>query len=96
MSKESLLNETSILNSVRDTSHIENGAISADNEKEGKTKGRHDDFSDIVDYVMLNSDDREKYRLDIDRIHPVILPIGEGDEMVVRYLQWEMKKITLE
>lgn len=37
-----------------------------------KKKRIHDDFSDLMDYVMLDTIEREKHRLDVDRIHPVI------------------------
>ncbi|XP_074040838.1 extracellular serine/threonine protein CG31145 [Leptinotarsa decemlineata] len=97
ISKESLPNETSILNNVIDNSHVQNEGVLADIEEEGKAKGQHDDFSDIVDYIMLNSDEREKYRLDIDRIHPVIARTREGDEIKERYPTiGVMKKMKLE
>ncbi|CAH2004994.1 unnamed protein product [Acanthoscelides obtectus] len=34
--------------------------------------GEKDDFSDIVDYIMLTSSERVKYREGVGRVHPVI------------------------
>ncbi|XP_008197275.2 extracellular serine/threonine protein CG31145 isoform X1 [Tribolium castaneum] len=42
-------------------------------------KEKHDDFSDLMDYMMLDSAEREKHRVEIDRVHPVIQKSMEGD-----------------
>ncbi|KAK9702686.1 hypothetical protein QE152_g29795 [Popillia japonica] len=39
----------------------------------------HDDFSDLLDYTMLDSIEREKHRIEVDRFHPVIQKSQEGD-----------------
>lgn len=44
-----------------------------------ETKEKHDDFSDLMDYMMLDSTEREKHRVEIDRVHPVIQKSMEGD-----------------
>lgn len=42
-------------------------------------KVQHDDFSDLVDYLVLNSDERERHRELVSRVSPVIQKSGEGD-----------------
>lgn len=37
-----------------------------------KKKRIHDQFSDLMDYVMLDTMEREKHRLEVDRTHPVV------------------------
>lgn len=39
----------------------------------------HDDFSDLMDYILLDSSERAKHRIDVDRVHPVIQKSMEGD-----------------
>lgn len=39
----------------------------------------HDDFSDLMDYMMLGSAEKEKRRVDVDREHIVIQKSMEGD-----------------
>ncbi|GJQ73672.1 hypothetical protein Trydic_g14010 [Trypoxylus dichotomus] len=39
----------------------------------------HDDFSDLLDYTMLGSIEREKHRIEVDRYHAVIQKSQEGD-----------------
>ncbi|RZC42693.1 hypothetical protein BDFB_004602 [Asbolus verrucosus] len=48
-----------------------------------ETKEKHDDFSDLMDYIMLDSAEREKHRVEIDRVHPVIQKSEEGDPLKV-------------
>ncbi|CAH0564211.1 unnamed protein product [Brassicogethes aeneus] len=38
-----------------------------------KTTDSHDDFSDLVDYVNLYSAEKEKYRIDTDRVNAVVV-----------------------
>lgn len=72
VSKESLPNDTSILHTKN--RHVHNEAILSD---KGTDPAEQDDFSDIVDYIMLDINEREKYKLDLDRQHPVIDKIGD-------------------
>lgn len=37
-----------------------------------RKKRIHDQFNDIMDYIMLDTMEREKHRLEVDRTHPVI------------------------
>lgn len=37
-----------------------------------KKKKIHDDFSDLMDYIMLDSIEREQHRINVARVHPVI------------------------
>lgn len=68
VSKESLPNETSILH-TKNSRTVHNEAISPD---KGNDPAEQDDFSDIVDYIMLDTKEREKYKLDLDKIYPVV------------------------
>lgn len=43
----------------------------------------HDEFSDLLDYMMLGSIEHEKYRIEVDRFHPVIQKSQAGDLMPV-------------
>lgn len=42
------------------------------------SKEKQDDFSDLIDYVLLDSAEKEKHRVEIDRVHPVIEKKVEG------------------
>ncbi|KAK5641275.1 hypothetical protein RI129_009822 [Pyrocoelia pectoralis] len=44
-----------------------------------KKEEEHDDFSDLMDYMMLGSAEREKHRIEVDREHIVIQRSMEGD-----------------
>lgn len=44
-----------------------------------KRNKNHDDFKDLVDYMELGSVEKEKHRIDIGRIHPVVQRSEEGD-----------------
>ncbi|XP_072382783.1 extracellular serine/threonine protein CG31145 isoform X3 [Diabrotica undecimpunctata] len=100
ISKESLPNEISGLNG-----HIKDGAVSPndailsnDKQKDGeKPSGQHphDDFSDIVDYIMLDDGERAKFRKEMDRSHPIVhQPTKEGKRKVRTI--GEMKKMVIE
>lgn len=39
----------------------------------------HDDFSDLMDYVILDSRERGGHREAVGRVHPVVQRSGEGD-----------------
>lgn len=39
----------------------------------------HDDFRDLLDYTILDSSEREKHRIEVDRFHAVIQKSQEGD-----------------
>lgn len=39
----------------------------------------HDNFQDLLDYTMLDSEEKEKHRIKVDRVHRVIQTSGEGD-----------------
>lgn len=47
--------------------------------KTSKKKQEHDDFGDLMDYMMLGSAEREKHRIEVDREHVVIQRSMEGD-----------------
>lgn len=45
-----------------------------------KQQEQHDDFSDLYDYIMLDTWEREKHRVDLNRVHPVVVQkSSEGD-----------------
>lgn len=44
-----------------------------------KKSKHHDDFNDLVDYMELASTEREKHRIDVGRVHPVVQKSAEGD-----------------
>lgn len=44
-----------------------------------KKEEEHDDFSDLMDYMLLGSAEREKHRIEVDREHIVIQRSMEGD-----------------
>jgi hypothetical protein len=61
-----------------------------------ETKEKHDDFGDLMDYIMLDSNEREKHRVEIDRVHPVIQRSMEGDLVKVdNPTIAEMRKIAV-
>lgn len=92
ISKESLPNETSLPQSVKNN-RPQNKGSPKDKEKSGTT-GQHDDFGDIVDYIMLDTSGREKFRTDIGRIHPIV---EIDDEVNVKYpTLGELKQLKLE
>lgn len=64
MSKESLPND----------SPNQNSKIKTVEKSKTKTTTRkyHDDFGDLLDYIMLDSNEREKHRIKVDRLHPVV------------------------
>lgn len=39
----------------------------------------HDDFGDLLDYMMLDSSERAKHRADFGRANPVVQKVVEGD-----------------
>lgn len=65
MSKESLPNETGTLSTVVNKETKKQQSAS-------KTNG-HDDFADILDYLIMESGEREKYKIDTDRQHAVVV-----------------------
>ncbi|KAF5285799.1 hypothetical protein FQA39_LY04260 [Lamprigera yunnana] len=44
-----------------------------------KKDEEHDDFSDLMDYMMLGPAEQEKHRIDVDREHVVVQKSMEGD-----------------
>jgi hypothetical protein len=50
----------------------------------------------LMDYIMLDSNEREKHRVEIDRVHPVIQRSMEGDLVKVdNPTIAEMRKIAV-
>ncbi|CAH1154563.1 unnamed protein product [Phaedon cochleariae] len=94
ISKETLPNETSILHNNGKYRSEEHPLSENENpgSKDGKGPALRDDFGDIVDYLALDSGERDKFREEIDRIHPVI---GKRDEVKRRTIG-EMKQLVLE
>ncbi|KAF2882537.1 hypothetical protein ILUMI_23636 [Ignelater luminosus] len=69
---------------------------SGKNTKSSKRKEERDDFSDLMDYMMLGSAEREKHRVEVDREHVVIERSMEGDLVRVdNPTIAELKKIKL-
>lgn len=61
------------------SNNIQKAKISKSPRVSTTTKKRiHDDFSDLMDYIMLDSIEREKHRIDVERIHPVVEKNVEG------------------
>nr|CAI5866966.1 unnamed protein product [Callosobruchus analis] len=75
MSKESLPNND--VSGVKEQSQQQPRAEEGKGNKQEKLSvpggsGEKDDFSDIVDYIMLTSGERAKYREGVGRVHPVV------------------------
>lgn len=47
--------------------------------KENEISEERDDFSDLVDYLMMEDKDRDRYREEIGRESPVLQKDNEGD-----------------
>ena len=62
-----------------------------------EAKEKHDDFGDLMDYIMLDSAEREKHRVEIDRVHPVIQksPGWESLKVVGNPTIGELRKIAV-
>ncbi|XP_066140145.1 extracellular serine/threonine protein CG31145 [Euwallacea fornicatus] len=71
ISKESLPNETAPLSSNADSRKQENALLKKLPEGGGKEE-QFDDFSDLMDYLSLDTYERAKFREDVSRTHPVI------------------------
>uniref|UniRef100_A0AAR5PBZ9 FAM20 C-terminal domain-containing protein n=1 Tax=Dendroctonus ponderosae TaxID=77166 RepID=A0AAR5PBZ9_DENPD len=67
ISKENLPNETALL---RGEAGRESGAGQMQNQVSNKEQ--EDDFSDLLDYLMLDTYERGKFRADLSRINPVV------------------------
>lgn len=70
-SKESLPVESPNTNNIRKSSILKLRVTS-------KKPRAHDDFRDLLDYSMLDSGEREKHRVRVERIHPVVEKSEEG------------------
>ncbi|XP_071052238.1 extracellular serine/threonine protein CG31145 [Onthophagus taurus] len=70
-----------------------------------KKSKKHDDFSDLYDYIMLESIEKEKHRVEVDRVHPVVQksdelePTDEQQQVLLALSEnptlGELKKIEL-
>ncbi|XP_048526005.1 extracellular serine/threonine protein CG31145-like, partial [Dendroctonus ponderosae] len=67
ISKENLPNETALL---RGEAGRQSGAGQMQNQVSNKEQ--EDDFSDLLDYLMLDTYERGKFRADLSRINPVV------------------------
>lgn len=76
LSKENLPNETALLNSDsrKGQSGLAVGKLSEDTKD-----GQSDDFSDLMDYLALDSYEKKKFRAVIARMHPVVN--NDADEL---------------
>lgn len=72
-SKENLPPETTSSNIPKNPSKLKESL------RKSKKSKHHDDFSDLVDYMELESSEKEKHRIDIGRIHAVVQRSKEGD-----------------
>ncbi|XP_057668825.1 extracellular serine/threonine protein CG31145 isoform X2 [Diorhabda carinulata] len=99
-SKETLPNDISVLNGrIKDIATASNDAfLPDDKQKDGRklpVQHRHDDFSDIVDYIMLDEYDRQNFRNEIDRIHAVVSK-QKNKSTKKRRTIGEMKRLYIE
>lgn len=79
ISKESLPNENGGLPTVQTDTKVPN-QLADKNVQPSEASRQHDDFNDILDYIMLSSSEKEKYRIDVDKLYPVVRKSDEDDE----------------
>ncbi|CAH1112297.1 unnamed protein product [Psylliodes chrysocephalus] len=79
VSKESLPNEPSAFKHIQygSTGNQDEALLNSNSQKgggkpSGQHEHQHDDFTDIVDYIMLDEPERDKFRNSMDKRQPVI------------------------